>query len=181
MPKIIENVEEKIFYTVIELVKQNGLKNTSMKMIAENTDIAVGTLYNYFSNKEELISYVISKSWKNTFRKLDQILEEDSANNKKVEKFVITLYEEISKRKAIGNKLIKNNIIAEERFEKIKSKLQMKFMTLFDILDLGKNQFFSYRLVDTIIVTIINLSSAYNDYHDENVTFLKKLLSNLLY
>lgn len=181
MPKIIENVEEKAFKNVIDLINENGFKNTSMKMIADKTGIAVGTLYNYFSNKEDLIFYVIKRSWNQSFKKLDSILEKDLSAEKKLEKFIITLYKEISARKVIGRELIQNNIIEKEKFAEIKEILITKFEELFKILE---NENFNLdleekRLIDTIFVTISNLSNLYDD-EKKNIDYLKKFSRKLI-
>ena len=183
MPKIIENVEEKIFNNVIDLINKNGFNNTSMKTIANETGIAVGTLYNYFSNKEELVFSVIEQSWNETFIKLDQILESNLKNKTKYEKFIIILYKEISKRKVIGGNLIQNNIIKEEKFNKIKMILTKKFEKLFTSLNKENNKFEvildKKRLVDTIITTTSYLAYTYKDDED-NINFLKKFSKKLI-
>lgn len=184
MPKIIKNVEEKIFTTVIELIDKDGFSDTSMKKIAENTDLAVGTLYNYFDNKEELIFYVITKSWEDTFSKLEQILKKDFKQEEKIEKFILLLYREISQRKAVGKELIKNNIIAQERFESINEQLKQQFITLFDISETDRKQFVAdlevCRIIDTLMMTIIKLASEYPEQEQENIQFLKQLTEKLL-
>ncbi|MFW6312069.1 MAG: TetR/AcrR family transcriptional regulator [Nanoarchaeota archaeon] len=181
MPKIIENVEEKTFKNVIDLINENGFKNTSMKMIADKTGIAVGTLYNYFSNKENLIFYVIKRSWNQSFKKLDSILIEDLSAEKKFEKFIITLYKEISARKVIGRELIQNNIIEKEKFVEIRDILITKFKALFKILE---NENFTLeldqkRLIDTIFVTISSLNNLY-DNEEKNINYLKMLSKKII-
>lgn len=43
-----------ILNTALELFSEKGYNNVSMQEIAEKSEFAVGTLYNYFANKEEL-------------------------------------------------------------------------------------------------------------------------------
>ena len=54
MPKIIENLDEEISKTALELFRDNSYQNVSMRKIASEVGIAVGTLYNYYPNKWEL-------------------------------------------------------------------------------------------------------------------------------
>ena len=52
------NVEDKrkaILNAALSLITSYGFHGTSMKMIAETAHIAAGTIYVYFSNKEEMI------------------------------------------------------------------------------------------------------------------------------
>ncbi|HHU92132.1 MAG TPA: TetR/AcrR family transcriptional regulator, partial [Halanaerobiaceae bacterium] len=51
MPKIIDNIEQKIYENALSLFAAKGYNQVSMKNVAEASGIAVGTLYNYYSNK----------------------------------------------------------------------------------------------------------------------------------
>lgn len=74
MPKIIDGIEDKIFSSAFNLFSQHGYKNVDMKIIAKSSGIAVGTLYNYYPNKQTLFLNVFNKSWIETFEKLDNII-----------------------------------------------------------------------------------------------------------
>ncbi|KXS49265.1 MAG: TetR family transcriptional regulator, partial [Halanaerobium sp. T82-1] len=48
MPKIINNLRSKISRAAYQLFSEKGYSAVSMKIVAEETGIAVGTLYNYY-------------------------------------------------------------------------------------------------------------------------------------
>lgn len=50
------NMKENILLTATELISKNGVKNTSLADIAKAVDISKGTLYYYYSSKDDLIS-----------------------------------------------------------------------------------------------------------------------------
>jgi AcrR family transcriptional regulator len=56
-----ENTKQKIVCVAMQLFKERGLNETTMEQIAEEADIAKGTLYNYFSVKEAIISEYIEQ------------------------------------------------------------------------------------------------------------------------
>ena len=56
-----EDTKQKIISTAMRLFKEQGLDETTMEQIAEVTDIAKGTLYNYFPVKEAIISEYIER------------------------------------------------------------------------------------------------------------------------
>ncbi len=56
-----EDTKQKIIKTAMRLFKEQGLNETSMEQIAEETDIAKGTLYNYFPVKEAILSEYIEQ------------------------------------------------------------------------------------------------------------------------
>lgn len=58
-----EETKQKIISTAIRLFKQFGYNETTMEQIASETDIAKGTLYNYFPVKEEILSEYIKTSF----------------------------------------------------------------------------------------------------------------------
>lgn len=63
MPKILENVKETLLIEGSELLLKNGYTNLNIRDVAKNSGIAVGTFYNYFSNKDELVREIILNSW----------------------------------------------------------------------------------------------------------------------
>ena len=51
MPKILLNSEKKLLEAAKEIIEKEGVDNLSMKRLAQQTDMAVGTIYNYFPIK----------------------------------------------------------------------------------------------------------------------------------
>lgn len=64
--------EERIFTAAIQLFNRKGFSQTTMKDIAEKAQLGVGTLYNYFPSKNDLLLEIMEK-------KLDQ-MENESQN-----------------------------------------------------------------------------------------------------
>lgn len=51
-----EETKSSIIHCALELFRAKGFPETSMEEIAEKADISKGTLYNYFENKESILS-----------------------------------------------------------------------------------------------------------------------------
>lgn len=51
----IKDKRKAILEASLSLITSNGFHGTSMKMIAESAQVAAGTIYVYFANKEEMI------------------------------------------------------------------------------------------------------------------------------
>lgn len=121
MPKIIENLDEEIAKTALELFKDNPYQNVSMREIASEIGIAVGTLYNYYPNKWELYINVFEESWRETYQILKnncQQLDEDYLIN-----YLKVLNEEMRKKKFIVRELfryIMNDLEIGEKEQKEK-------------------------------------------------------------
>lgn len=63
MPKIIENLRETILQQSRQLLLESGYDAFTMRNAAQRCKIAVGTLYNYFSSKEELAGSILLEDW----------------------------------------------------------------------------------------------------------------------
>ncbi len=66
-----EATKDKIITTAIQLFRQVGFDQTTMEQIAQEADIAKGTLYNYFPVKEAILSAYIEQSFEN--QRLDRL------------------------------------------------------------------------------------------------------------
>jgi len=53
--------KEDILNTTLRLVIEKGIHNTPMSLIAEEAGVGMGTIYNYFASKEELINALYLK------------------------------------------------------------------------------------------------------------------------
>ncbi|NLL62731.1 MAG: helix-turn-helix transcriptional regulator [Ruminococcaceae bacterium] len=63
MPKIIENLEEKILTSAEKLLFEKGYQSMTMRGVAEDCGIAVGTVYNYYKSKDMLVAKIMLKDW----------------------------------------------------------------------------------------------------------------------
>lgn len=61
MPKIIENVREKIIEVAYNLFIQDGYEQVKTGKIAKECGIAAGTLFNYFPTKWDLLREILDK------------------------------------------------------------------------------------------------------------------------
>lgn len=75
MPKIISNLENKIFDAAKSELKKKGYKNLSVRAIADKCSIALGTIYNYYPSKEILVAMIINEDWE---KKLASVIKESS-------------------------------------------------------------------------------------------------------
>ncbi len=184
MPKIIENIEQKIFNAVVLLIRRHGYSAVSMRMIAKESGIAVGTLYNYYSDKEELTTTVVYLSWKETLKNLEIILNKELTPREKLHLFLESLYDEISQRRGIGNELMKHDLYKDKKFIEIQAAYTKIFRRLLkELQDFeGKNfgESFVKRIQKNILLITINLVNEFIEEDRENIEYLKKIADQLL-
>ena len=67
MPKIIPDIQTTIFTATKSLLQKHGYTGISLRMIAAECNISVGTIYNYYPNKLLLVLDIIQKDWLELF------------------------------------------------------------------------------------------------------------------
>jgi AcrR family transcriptional regulator len=62
LPKARENAERDILESASRLLRSQGYRRTDMRQIARESGVAVGTLYNYYRDKQQLLEAVVARS-----------------------------------------------------------------------------------------------------------------------
>ncbi|MCR4894616.1 MAG: TetR/AcrR family transcriptional regulator [Eubacteriales bacterium] len=63
MPKIIPDLKKNIIKKGREILFQEGYDALSMRRMAGECGIAVGTIYNYMRNKDDLVAHICMEDW----------------------------------------------------------------------------------------------------------------------
>jgi len=63
MPKIIENIEARLMEEVKKQIEESGYGSVTIRSVAKACGVGVGTVYNYFSSKDELVATYMLKDW----------------------------------------------------------------------------------------------------------------------
>ncbi len=71
MPKIIDEAREKILNSAKRMLLEEGYNGISIRRVAQDCSVAVGTIYNYFENKNTLIAYVMMEDWQKALAAMD--------------------------------------------------------------------------------------------------------------
>lgn len=66
MPKIIENVRERILEEAKKQVMELGYSSMTIRSVAGALGIATGTLYNYFPSKQMMVAGFMAEDWMHT-------------------------------------------------------------------------------------------------------------------
>ena len=92
MPKLIANLRENILKRAKAELLQSGYDSLTIRKVAQDCGIAVGTVYNYFSSKDMLAAAVMLEDW---LRALDRI-HAGCVAAKSVPDALAVLYESVS-------------------------------------------------------------------------------------
>ena len=72
MPKNLNNVKEDILLVTRELLKDVGYSDLNIRRIAARCGVATGTVYNYYTSKNDIIAEILLIEWNLMLRRIDQ-------------------------------------------------------------------------------------------------------------
>ena len=93
MPKIIPELRERLIKKGRKLLLSGDPKAFSLRNISNECGIAVGTVYNYFTGKDQLIVAVLIDDWMKALEKM----KKQGASAKSIEDGLSTIYDELTK------------------------------------------------------------------------------------
>lgn len=91
MPKILENIRETILEKGKEMLLEGSYNSFNIRKLAKSCGIGLGTLYNYFDNKEVLVYNIFLSDWESTMKLADELKEEKLPIRKKLHMIYISL------------------------------------------------------------------------------------------
>ena len=74
LPRIIEDPRELILSEAKKILENEGYSQISIRRVAKECGIAVGTIYNYYPTKKELIIEMMTDFWEEYFCNIEPIL-----------------------------------------------------------------------------------------------------------
>jgi len=100
----------RIFSAAVDLFNEKGFSNTSMQDIAGNSNLAVGTLYNYFPSKNDLLLEIMQDEMEITITENDALFNEINLGDKSAKDIIKLLAKKIFSTPLLINKESLNEI-----------------------------------------------------------------------
>ena len=110
-----KNRKELIRETAIEVMAECGFHNSTTDKIAEHAQIAVGTIYNYFRNKEEILEYIFAVELKKRQEAYNEQMQNDAPALKKLCALLELHFAEIAKDIRVGRILVREQQLRGDR------------------------------------------------------------------
>lgn len=186
------NLSEEKKSKIIDAAKKEfervPIEQVSIKNIVENAEIARGSFYQYFENKEDLFEYIMCDKIGNIQNKLMKIIEKEDGN---IINIFINVYDHLIQ---VG-KMRKNNKLFKQIFENIKTSDNLMFIkkeeinkkleqTLYSLYDKNKEILSiqseeEFKLVIEMLFAItrrrIVVSLKYKDLNKARENYLKEI------
>lgn len=118
MPKKIKDLEKKILDSVSNIFLNEGYEAIDMRRIAKEAGIAVGTLYNYYPNKKDLLSHLFKELWKESIDNLQKVIDNTTfLKEDLIVEYITAFYEEMSKKNGLGQELMRLELQENKEFQ----------------------------------------------------------------
>lgn len=78
MARVIENPKQLILSQAKEILYNQGYQKLSMRALSKACDIALGTIYNYYPTKKDLVVEMMTDYWQNYLDAVQEIVAADT-------------------------------------------------------------------------------------------------------
>ncbi len=182
-----KDFREIILYNANEIALNRGISEISIRAVAKKSGVSVGTVYNYYPSKAEIVVAVIEKFWKEAFEKLNLITLNGENFIEKFQNFYIHLYDYLHNFKqnwleqiSLLNKNVKK--LGKKREEEYFSKIRTLIVLLMDSdrninEKFKKDGIFKEKIVEFIFDNMLLMLMK----HEENIDFFISVLQKALY
>lgn len=92
MPKIIENLPQRLIEEARRQVEEAGFSAITMRSVAKSCGVGVGTVYNYFPSKEALVASFMLEDWKKCIASIEGV----AARSQTLEPVLRIIYEKLT-------------------------------------------------------------------------------------
>ena len=75
MPKIIENLPQKLMDEARRQIQSDGYAATTIRSVAKACGVGVGTVYNYYPSKDALVAAFILEDWQSVTDRINAVSE----------------------------------------------------------------------------------------------------------
>ncbi len=132
------NNRNKIKKAAVEVISKKGFFNTRMQDIADEAGLAVGTIYNYFSSKDEVLSYIFKNEMKRRMEYMSELKKENLTIKEFLNEFLSGHFSLLAKNPHLGRVLVREkNFSRGEKSGEIKEHMNSMINMLEMIFEIG--------------------------------------------
>ncbi|MCK5129788.1 MAG: TetR/AcrR family transcriptional regulator, partial [Clostridiales bacterium] len=126
------NPKQTILSTAKEIAKKQGINKISIRQVVKLSGISIGTVYNYYSTKADLLVAVIGDFWKEAFMQKEFMTLGDKGFYNKIQEIYESLYKYLSTYKTDWLKQMALLTTEEKKLGRIKEKEY--FSRIYDLI-----------------------------------------------
>ena len=182
--KTTEKKKQAIIQAALQLFKEKGFKETSIKSIAEVAEVSPVSIYNYFGSKDNLVALCVNDLFEEITQQAEDILKSNLAFNTKLDQALDLCQEKMSQQISdyFQDKTVRDPSFSSLLTKAITAKKRDIYRTY---INLGKEEGLIARDLSTELV--LNVMDAFNSVgnqlaHSDNLeTDVKQIHQIFLY
>ena len=124
-----EMMKKSIFEATVAVVKKHGVEGLRMDRVAQAAEVATGTLYNYFKDKETLMIHVLYTLLNPFLNTLEAIHESQVTPLKKLEAYFRETFRILYDQKALLGIIVNAQVYVTQKTEEHKLKQHFRYET----------------------------------------------------
>ncbi len=103
MPKLIPGVRERLASDLEQLLRQEPEK-ASIRVLAKRSGVAVGTIYNYFPDKEALVNAAFEKQWLDIVQRAEKAILSAPTRRRALINSVDSIYRDVEEMHRVARR-----------------------------------------------------------------------------
>ena len=138
MVNVAQETKARIRKAAVEIISKEGFFNTRMQDIADEASLAVGTIYNYFSSKDEVLSYIFQNEMKRRMEYMSELKKEDLTIKEFLIKFLKKHFSLLADNPHLGRVLVREKDFSRgEKSGEIKEHMNSMITMLEKLFEIG--------------------------------------------
>ncbi len=101
MQKNVKDKKEIVCQAAVEVIAREGFHNATIEKIASSAGVAVGTIYNYFLNKDDILDYIFQKEYEKRKEFFLELQKKELHSLEKLKLILAMHFEEVKKNPSI--------------------------------------------------------------------------------
>jgi TetR/AcrR family fatty acid metabolism transcriptional regulator len=97
---------EQIRLAAVDVIAKGGFYETTIQEIADTAEVSVGTIYNYFRSKEEILGYIFEVECHHRAQLLQTLLAQNRPINQRFETFLRLHFAELRQNPSLAKLMI---------------------------------------------------------------------------
>ena len=173
MPKILDQVENKIIEAAKRQIFEEGNIDFSLRTIAKECDIAVSTIYNYFKNKEKLVESILLEDWFEALYNMDIGIENASLIEEGFLVICTSIREFVSKYDHSWSKFHGSIYSISSRHQLLLDQIKIRIERILDKFEYIEEK----KMSNVLAECVLTCSTHFGINEDEYIVFIKKIFN----
>ncbi len=162
---------EQIRRAAVEVIAEKGFYEATTQMIADEAGISVGTIYNYFRTKEEILGYIFKVECNRRISFLETLTEEEKSVKEKLRAFFSLHFQEIRRSPSLSKLMLQEfKFSVRDEFKPVKDLVFQIPQLLAQIINTEERNHDKAQILGTVILGAIQALTTRFLFQEDDIT-----------